>query len=318
MQDIYDWIDAHRDELVAELQTLLRQPSISAQKIGLDECAALLRDLWVADGLPDTQILPVPDAPSIVYATEPAPDTRRQDAALLQPLRRAAARAAGAVGRPALQRGDPRRRHLCARRHGQQVGRAGLCARGAGLPGSARRPAGQSRSLLRGRGGSRQPASGRLGRGQRRRCSSATPASASTAACTAPPSSRRFTWASRRSWRWNCASRATASTSGAAAPSCCRRSAAAWRLVHCLGTIFSPEGRILDRRLVRRPAAARRRRSLLAAQRAGALRPPGTGAAVGRDAATFPTTTTSNCSRRSTTARRATSPGWPRATAARA
>ncbi len=43
MDDIYAWIDAHRDELVAELQTLLRQPSISAQKIGLDECAALLR-----------------------------------------------------------------------------------------------------------------------------------------------------------------------------------------------------------------------------------------------------------------------------------
>jgi len=72
MQDIYNWIDAHRDELVAELQTLLRQPSISAQKIGLDECAALLRDLWVADGLPNTRILPVPGAPSIVYATEPA------------------------------------------------------------------------------------------------------------------------------------------------------------------------------------------------------------------------------------------------------
>jgi len=72
MQDIYDWIDARRDELVAELQTLLRQPSISAQKIGLDECAALLRDLWAADGLANTRILPVPDAPSIVYATEPA------------------------------------------------------------------------------------------------------------------------------------------------------------------------------------------------------------------------------------------------------
>jgi acetylornithine deacetylase/succinyl-diaminopimelate desuccinylase-like protein len=72
MQDIYDWIDARRDALVAELQTLLRQPSISAQKIGLDECAALLRDLWAADGLANTRILPVPDAPSIVYATEPA------------------------------------------------------------------------------------------------------------------------------------------------------------------------------------------------------------------------------------------------------
>lgn len=72
MQDIYDWIDARRNVLVAELQTLLHQPSISAQKIGLDECAALLRDLWMANGLHNTQVLPVPGAPSIVYATEPA------------------------------------------------------------------------------------------------------------------------------------------------------------------------------------------------------------------------------------------------------
>ena len=43
MQDIYDWIDAHRAELVTELQELLRQPSISAQKIGLVECAELLK-----------------------------------------------------------------------------------------------------------------------------------------------------------------------------------------------------------------------------------------------------------------------------------
>ncbi len=74
MQDIYDWIDGQRDELVAELQELLRQPSISAQHIGLDECAALLRRQWIADGLDNTRILPVVDGPSIVYATDQAVD----------------------------------------------------------------------------------------------------------------------------------------------------------------------------------------------------------------------------------------------------
>jgi acetylornithine deacetylase/succinyl-diaminopimelate desuccinylase-like protein len=74
MQEIYDWIDNHRDELVAELQQLLRQPSISAQGVGLDECAELLQRQMVNDGLPDTRILPVDDAPSIVYATEAAAD----------------------------------------------------------------------------------------------------------------------------------------------------------------------------------------------------------------------------------------------------
>ena len=84
MQDIYDWIDAHRDELVAELQELLRQPSISAQGVGLDECAVLLRRQMIADGLPDTRILPVEGAPSIVYATEPAaPATARNAPTLL-------------------------------------------------------------------------------------------------------------------------------------------------------------------------------------------------------------------------------------------
>lgn len=78
LQDIYDWIDARRDELVAELQELLRQPSISAQKVGLDECAALLRRQMIADGFADTRLLPVEGAPSIVYATQPAaaPDAK--------------------------------------------------------------------------------------------------------------------------------------------------------------------------------------------------------------------------------------------------
>jgi acetylornithine deacetylase/succinyl-diaminopimelate desuccinylase-like protein len=72
MQDVYDWIDTHRDELVTELQELLRQPSISAQRIGLDECASLLQRQMIGDGLANTAILPVPNAPSIVYAREQA------------------------------------------------------------------------------------------------------------------------------------------------------------------------------------------------------------------------------------------------------
>jgi acetylornithine deacetylase/succinyl-diaminopimelate desuccinylase-like protein len=72
MQDIYDWIDAHRDELVAELQTLLRQPSISAQKIGLEECADLLLGQMIGDGLTNTRRIPVPGGPDLLYATEAA------------------------------------------------------------------------------------------------------------------------------------------------------------------------------------------------------------------------------------------------------
>lgn len=52
LQKVFDWIDAHREEAIADLQTLVRQPSISAQKIGLEECANLVVDLMHKDGLP--------------------------------------------------------------------------------------------------------------------------------------------------------------------------------------------------------------------------------------------------------------------------
>jgi NAD(P)-dependent dehydrogenase (short-subunit alcohol dehydrogenase family) len=52
LQPVYDWIDAHADECIADLQTLVRQPSVSAQGIGLRDCATLVRDLMHRDGLP--------------------------------------------------------------------------------------------------------------------------------------------------------------------------------------------------------------------------------------------------------------------------
>jgi acetylornithine deacetylase/succinyl-diaminopimelate desuccinylase-like protein len=72
MQDIYDWVDNREDELVAELQELLRQPSISAQGVGLEECAGLLRRQMIDNGLENTRILPVPGGPDLLYATESA------------------------------------------------------------------------------------------------------------------------------------------------------------------------------------------------------------------------------------------------------
>ena len=86
MQDIYDWIEEHRDEEVAELQELLRQPSISAQNIGLDECAELLKRQMLDNGMTNVRRLPVPGGPDLVYATEKAGGSQRQYFALLRPL----------------------------------------------------------------------------------------------------------------------------------------------------------------------------------------------------------------------------------------
>jgi len=52
MQAIYDWIDANADECIKDLQTFVQQPSISAQNVGLRECATLIRDMMRRDGLP--------------------------------------------------------------------------------------------------------------------------------------------------------------------------------------------------------------------------------------------------------------------------
>ncbi len=66
MKDVHDWIDAHADECVADLQRLVRQPSVSAQDIGLRDCAELLRDMMHADGLP-AQLHELEDGPPVVY-----------------------------------------------------------------------------------------------------------------------------------------------------------------------------------------------------------------------------------------------------------
>jgi acetylornithine deacetylase/succinyl-diaminopimelate desuccinylase-like protein len=42
MQDIYDYIDRHRDEYMALLQELLHQPSVAAQGVGMDDVLPIL------------------------------------------------------------------------------------------------------------------------------------------------------------------------------------------------------------------------------------------------------------------------------------
>jgi acetylornithine deacetylase/succinyl-diaminopimelate desuccinylase-like protein len=66
MQPIYDWIDAHAEECVRDLQRLVRQPSVSAQGIGLRECATLVRDMMHEDGLP-AEFHELREGPPVVF-----------------------------------------------------------------------------------------------------------------------------------------------------------------------------------------------------------------------------------------------------------
>ena len=65
LQDVFDYIDAHADEAVEDLQTLVRQPSVSSQNVGLDECAKLVRDLMHRDGL-DAELHELDGGPPVV------------------------------------------------------------------------------------------------------------------------------------------------------------------------------------------------------------------------------------------------------------
>ncbi|HPO59365.1 MAG TPA: hypothetical protein PLV53_11020, partial [Anaerolineaceae bacterium] len=70
LKEVFAFIDAHQDEFVRDLQTLLRQPSVSAQKLGLQECADLLVDLLKKDGLP-AYASPTDGGPPVVFADIP-------------------------------------------------------------------------------------------------------------------------------------------------------------------------------------------------------------------------------------------------------
>ena len=39
------YVDSHMDDLVSDLQTLIRQPSVSAKNEGIEECAKLVQKL---------------------------------------------------------------------------------------------------------------------------------------------------------------------------------------------------------------------------------------------------------------------------------
>jgi acetylornithine deacetylase/succinyl-diaminopimelate desuccinylase-like protein len=76
MQDIYDYIDAHADDYVRDLQTLVRQPSISAQNVGLRECAELVQRMMTADGL-DAHLHELDGGPPIIIGHMTTPRSAR-------------------------------------------------------------------------------------------------------------------------------------------------------------------------------------------------------------------------------------------------
>jgi len=75
MQDIFRYVDQNRDRFMAELCALVRQPSISAQNVGVAECAALLRSQLEASGIA-ARILPTAGHP-VVFGEMQTPGATR-------------------------------------------------------------------------------------------------------------------------------------------------------------------------------------------------------------------------------------------------
>ena len=75
-RDLFSYIDSRKDDLIADLQSLIRQRSVSAKKQGLEQCAAVVAGIMIKAGI-NTKILNLPKdgksgdqnnrAPPIVY-----------------------------------------------------------------------------------------------------------------------------------------------------------------------------------------------------------------------------------------------------------
>ncbi|EPA06121.1 peptidase dimerization domain protein [Candidatus Nitrosarchaeum limnium BG20] len=59
-------IDTHMDDLISELQTLIRQPSVSAKNEGIEECAKLVKKILEKSGI-KSEILRIGNVAPIVY-----------------------------------------------------------------------------------------------------------------------------------------------------------------------------------------------------------------------------------------------------------
>ncbi|MBI2152853.1 MAG: M20/M25/M40 family metallo-hydrolase [Candidatus Rokubacteria bacterium] len=75
MNDVFEYIDTHRGRFVEELCALIRQPSVSAQNVGVTECAELVRRLMSEAGA-EARLIPTPGFP-VVYGEARASGAKR-------------------------------------------------------------------------------------------------------------------------------------------------------------------------------------------------------------------------------------------------
>jgi acetylornithine deacetylase/succinyl-diaminopimelate desuccinylase-like protein len=72
LEAIRAYVDEHAEAMLEQLIVLVRQPSISAQDVGVKECAELLAGMMREDGI-ESQVLPTAGQPVVVGKGEPVP-----------------------------------------------------------------------------------------------------------------------------------------------------------------------------------------------------------------------------------------------------
>ncbi|MCR4402141.1 MAG: M20/M25/M40 family metallo-hydrolase [Firmicutes bacterium] len=75
MKDVFDYVDKHAPEFVRDLQTLLRQPSISAQNKGVEDTARMVERMFSSVGA-RVQVLRIGGAAPLVTAEIPGAQER--------------------------------------------------------------------------------------------------------------------------------------------------------------------------------------------------------------------------------------------------
>ena len=76
LEPVFAWVDAHADECVADLQELVRQPSVSVQGYGLQACADLVEAQMRRDGL-DARQEPLEGGPPVIVGHMRTPRSRK-------------------------------------------------------------------------------------------------------------------------------------------------------------------------------------------------------------------------------------------------
>ncbi|MBR4406227.1 MAG: M20/M25/M40 family metallo-hydrolase [Bacteroidaceae bacterium] len=77
MNKISEYVDTHADELISDLQRFLRQPSISTENIGMEECTDMLKEELDALEM-DHKVLELEGAFPAIYGVSRTPDAKKK------------------------------------------------------------------------------------------------------------------------------------------------------------------------------------------------------------------------------------------------